>query len=208
MRLFVVISNKQNMRRYKNQSANRISQHKHWFYWWATRLLLERVTYFCATRNEQDGTPGRTLQIEFSRRKDLKRREFTDYFTRLWAQANKPFLAKRCVDWSVFDFQNVHFHDHHTRAGLQFADVVASAFYQAVNTHPHGTCCSDYGRLLLPRVYRPTGRSALDEGFTVWPYSLAEIGLTENQKEIFRCYGYPEARLGKRAARSQSSTGV
>lgn len=195
MRLFVVISNKRNMRRHKNQSASNISQHKHWFYWWITRLLLERVTGFCAARNKLDGTPNLKLQIEFSRRKDLKRHEFTDYFTRLWAQGNSAFLNKRQIDWSVFDSKNVHFFDHETRAGLQFADVVASAFFKAVNTHPNGTCCADYAMLLESRIHRGANGVMLDEGFTVWPPSLASLGLSEAQKEVFRHFGYPEHRL-------------
>lgn len=207
VRLFVVVSNKQNMRRYRNQSASRISQHKHWFYWWIARLILERVTDFCATRNEQEGVPDRKLQIEFSRRKDLRRHEFTDYFTRLWAQAGSPYLNKRRIDWSVFDWQNVHFYDHRSRAGLQMADVVASSFYQAVNVRPHGTCYPEYAKLLMPRIYHPSNGKWLDEGFTVQPYSLADAELNEDQKEIFRHYGYPESRLTKMAARDHSSRG-
>ena len=197
MRMFTVISNKRNMRQHKNRPASYISQHKHWFYWWITRLILERVTQFCADQNALDGTPGRRLQIEFSRRKDLKRHEFTDYFTRISMQGKSSFLNKRQIDWSIFDFQNVHFYDHETRAGLQFADILASAFYQAVNTHPHGSCCPDYGKLLQPRIHRPQGKPMLDEGFTVWPYSLIDANLTDDQKAIFRYYGYPERRLTK-----------
>jgi hypothetical protein len=195
MRFFVVISNKRNLRHHKNPSANNISKHKHWFYWWMSRLILERITDFCAARNELHGTPGRTLQIEFSRRKDLKRHEFTDYFTRLWTQGDGAFLNKRSINWSVFDFNGVHFFDHETRAGLQFADVVASSFFQAVNTNPQGSCCSDYAKLLEPRIHRNAKGVALNDGFTVWPYSLASLGLTEDQKEIFRHYGFPEKRL-------------
>jgi hypothetical protein len=195
MRLFVVISNKQNMRGYKNQSANYISKHKHWFYWWIARLLLERVTDFCATRNRTDGTPGLKLEVEFSRRKDLRLKDFTDYFTRLWLQGDTAFLNKRRIEWSVFDFQNVNFFDHQTRAGLQFADVVASAFFQAVNTHPTRTCHADHAILLEPRIHRGRNGLTLNEGFTVWPQSLAPLGLTEEQKRVFRHFRYPESRL-------------
>lgn len=196
MRLFVVISNKRNMEGHRNHAAQRVSKHKHWFYWWLSRLLLERVTGFCAETNIRERTPGQKLQIEFSRRKDMRRHEFTDYFTRLWAQRENAFLNKRCIDWSVFDFEKVHFYDHETRAGLQFADIVASSFYQAANTYPNVNCCSDYARLLMPRIHHPVGGSMLDEGFTVWPYSLAEANLGNEQKQIFRDYGYPSDRLG------------
>lgn len=194
MRAFAVVSNKQNMRGHKNEPASYISGHRHWFYWWMTRLLLERVTEFCAEINEKENTPGRKLQIEFSRRKDLKRSHFTDYFTRLWAQGNNAFLAKRTINWSTFDFQNVHFLDHSSRAGLQFADIATSAFYQAINTHPHGTCCPDYAESLKPVVNRKNN-VFLDEGFTVFPYSLKQARLTDLQKKIFRSYGLPNSRM-------------
>jgi hypothetical protein len=196
LRLFVVVSNKQNMRQHKNPSASYVSQHKHWFYWWVSRLVLERVTDFCAAQNKIHGTPDRKLRIEFSRRRDLKRHEFTDYFTRLWLQKDAAFLNKRTINWSVFDFNEVYFYDHKSRAGLQFADVVASSFFQAVNIHPHGSCCADYAKMLEPRIHQRRA-VALDEGFTVWPYSLADLSLTAAQKDVFRYYKYPEKRLTK-----------
>lgn len=207
IRLFVVISNKKNMRRYKNQKAGNISKHRHWFYWWMARLMLERITDFCAAQNVRDNTPGKKLQVEFSRRKDMKENEFTDYFTRIWAQGDGVFLKRRQINWSVFDFRSVQFFDHAARAGLQFADVVASSFFQAVNIHPHGSCYADYAKLLEPRIHRPLGGVPLDEGFVVQPNSLIEAVLREDQKEIFRYYGYPEERLTKAAARGHSSMG-
>lgn len=203
-RLFVVISNKRNMRQYNNKNASYVTGHKHWFYWWMSRLLLERVTGFCAAINHKENTPNLKLQIEFSRRKDLKEHDFTGYFSKLWTQGQSAFLNKRQIDWSVFDFNSVYFYDHKTRAGLQFADIVASSFYQAVNIHPHGTCCADYAKLLKPRIHCLSGGRYLEEGFTVWPTTLANIGLTSPQKEVFRHYGFPEDRLTKAAARSQS----
>jgi len=194
LRLFIIISNKQNMKGHTNTPASYISGHRHWFYWWMTRLLLERVTDFCAEMNERDGTPDKKLQIEFSRRTDLKRSHFSDYFTRLWAQGKDAHLAKRIINWNVFDFENVLFLDHGSRAGLQFADIATSAFYQAVNTHPHGICCPDYAVTLKPLVHKKQG-AHLNGGFTVWPYSLKHTKLSETQKTFFRLYGLPQYRM-------------
>lgn len=199
IRAFVVLSNKRNMRRYKNPRASKVTSHKHWFYLWVTRLLLERMTEYCAYRNQIDQTPGLKLQLEFSRRKDIKRSSFTDYFSKLWAQQSDPFLAKRTIDWGIFNFEDIHFFDHHTRAGLQFADVVASSFYQSVNIHPHGVCKPDFAKLLKPRIARgPINQNYYDEGFAIQPINLSSAALTDGQKEIFRFYGFPEHRLDKR----------
>jgi hypothetical protein len=45
-RCFVVMSNKKNIERYKNPRLD--ADNKAWIYWFLTRLLLERVTAFCA----------------------------------------------------------------------------------------------------------------------------------------------------------------
>lgn len=195
VRLFVVISNKQNMRQHTNDAASKISRHRHWFYWWGTRILLERITAFCSEQNAKGGMPRRTLQLEFSRRRDLRKSDFTNYFTRLWGQGKNPYLNKRTIDWSVFDFKQVEFLDHESKPGLQLADVIASAFFQAVNVHPHGYCSPHYAITLKPRMYSPPGKSLLDEGFTVWPHSLSRVGLTNDQKKVFRSYGFPEAKF-------------
>lgn len=193
-RAFVVISNKRNMRRYSNPRAGYISAHKHWFYMWMSRLLLERVTDFCASINVRDHTPDKKIQLEFSRRKDIQRNHFTDYFTRIWIQGKDTHLTKRTINWEVFDFENVNFYDHDSRAGLQFADIVASAFYQAINTNPQGSCCADYATALKPIVCKK-GIKFLDEGFSVQPHSLRQAMLTDAQKEVFRAYGFPDNRM-------------
>ena len=159
---------------------------------------MERITAFCARRNRKDGYATGKLRVEFSRRRDLNYGHFKDYAARMWVQAGteRMHLRKREIDWSVFDVDAVTFHDHESRAGLQLADILASAFFQAVNTHPHGTCNPDYAALLAPRVWRfATGR-ALDDGFTVLPSSMRHVPLTEVQRAVFRLYGFPERRLG------------
>lgn len=116
LRLFIVISNKQNLRRYRNDRASKVSNTRAWFYWWMWRLLLERVTEFCEQRNKLAGTPGYKVRIELSRRKDLKYAELTDYLTRLWIQDQNSTLSlpKRKPRWSVLDFKEIYAYDHRT----------------------------------------------------------------------------------------------
>lgn len=197
MRLFVVISNKQNMRGYTNRQAAQVSKHKHWFYWWCTRLLLERITTFCATRNAIENSPGRKLRMEFSRRRDLRKSDLTDYLTRIWAQGKQAHLNKRTIDWSIIDHKDIHFFDHRSRAGLQFADVVASSFFQALNTIPSGTCSPGYAKILEPRMHRIRQNQIFDEGVTVWPPSFHEIDLCQDQIDFLRFYGMPPHRMRK-----------
>jgi len=196
LRLFVVISNKQNMRRHRNDLAAGVSNTRAWFYWWLCRLLLERVTEFCARRNEIDKTPGQKVRIELSRRKDLRYTELTDYLTRVWIkdQNGELVLDKRKPIWSVLDLNQIYAFDHRTRAGLQLGDVVASAFYQAVNRDGVSIPDAQYAERLRGRVWS-RNRQWVDEGFTVWPTTLRFLRLDENQKRVFRHYGYSEGKL-------------
>ncbi|MDE1149129.1 MAG: DUF3800 domain-containing protein [Azospirillaceae bacterium] len=48
LRCFVVMSNKKNMERYRNEKCKK---DKNYLYWWCTRLLMERVTEFCESKS-------------------------------------------------------------------------------------------------------------------------------------------------------------
>lgn len=190
LRIFVVISNKQNMRYYRNSLAAGVSNTSAWFYWWLCRLLFERFSQFCERRNERAKTPGLKVRVEFSRRSDLNYSEFTSYLSRIWAQ-EKPFLKKRVPRWSVIDFQQIHSFDHRTRAGMQLADVAASAFYNAVNRDGIAVPNAEFAELLRPRIWSRNG-IWFDEGFKVFPYPLRFPNLSADQKRVFQFYGYPE----------------
>jgi hypothetical protein len=53
LRCFVVMSNKKNMQGYPNPFAEKVPA-RNWFYCWMTRLLLERITGYCASRTKRD----------------------------------------------------------------------------------------------------------------------------------------------------------
>jgi hypothetical protein len=74
VRCFAVVCNKQNMRGYRNPRAEHVSYSagRTWFYWWCTRLLLERVTDYCERRSLHEHGEPKLVRIEFSRRKGLR----------------------------------------------------------------------------------------------------------------------------------------
>jgi hypothetical protein len=190
-RLFVVISNKQNMRQHRNDRAARMGQSKHYIYWFLCRLLLERVTEFCEARNDLAGTPGRRLRVEFSKRSDLNYTHLSNYLTKLWIQDERVFLNKKTLRWSVFDPHEIYAYDHRTRAGLQLADAVASAFYRAVNRDAETPCNSDFAKLLKPRVWAGKKGNHFDTGFKALPFPMRVANLDADQKDVFNAYGYP-----------------
>jgi hypothetical protein len=129
------MSHKANMRGYYNPNAAKVSAGKTWFYWWMTRLLLERVTDYCEWRSMRDYGSPRLVRLEFSRRGGLRYPHFQSYlyWLRIQSHANALFLKRGDLKWSVVDpINHVFAYDHAERAGLQIADAVASAFYLGV----------------------------------------------------------------------------
>ncbi|WP_083468290.1 DUF3800 domain-containing protein [Methylobacterium tarhaniae] len=188
IRCFVVISHKENMRNHKNSRASRIPG-RNIFYCWIIRLLLERATAYCASRNEREDSPNAKMKIEFSEMHRMSYSQLRAYL--LWIRPQSTsgtlYLKKGDLDWSVVDTDLIEAHPHNTRAGLMLADVVASAFYQAVAARQDGTCRPEYAQALQNVVAAHYGRVA-DFGIKTMP-PLWKIDLTRAQKELFHFYG-------------------
>jgi hypothetical protein len=170
VRCFVVMSHKENMRGYNNPDAAKVSAGKTWFYWWMTRLLLERVTDYCERRAIRDYGSPRLVRLEFSRRGGLRYSHFQSYlyWLRIQSKADALFLKRGDLKWSVVDpIEQVFAFDHAERAGLQLADTVASAFYQAVAGEPYPD--AQHAIALNDRMTRgPQGR-VFDYGLKLMP---------------------------------------
>ncbi|MGJ4958002.1 DUF3800 domain-containing protein [Bradyrhizobium sp. HKCCYLRH2015] len=189
-RCFSVMSNKQNIERYKNKN---LGEEKAWLYWWLTRLLLERVTDFCErlTPIKQRGQD--KLRIVFSRRGGLTYENFKSYLELLRYQSVNGKLRLKAGDikWSMIDLNEVLVMDHHHRAGLQLSDVIAGAFYEAVerNRGDIEHCEPAYAKQLEPLVAKSAKNNALGYGIKTMP-NLWKMDLQDQQKAIFEHFGY------------------
>jgi hypothetical protein len=179
IRCFAVASHKPNMRRHVNEKAARVSYAvgRTWFYWWMTRLLLERVTDYCERRGLHEHGEKRLVRLEFSRRGGLRYEHCQGYLTYLRDQSatGKLHLKRGDLKWSVVDAINeIRVFNATERAGLQIADVVAGAFFQAGTEKPNFAMALeqrmasnadgvvfDYGVKLMPGWYlkQATGES-------------------------------------------------
>jgi hypothetical protein len=132
IRLFVVCSNKKNMRGYTNPFAEQYPA-PNWFYAWLSRLLLERVTYFVREKSLEQHREIRKVRLEFSSRGGLDRFGLTSYFNwlKLRSEEGKNYLPLGNLVWETVDEELVFIYSHKERAGLQLADSVASAFFKA-----------------------------------------------------------------------------
>ena len=194
VRLFVVCSNKKNMRGYNNPFAEQYPA-PNWFYAWLSRLLLERVTYFVREKSLEQHREVRKVRLEFSSRGGLDRFGLTSYFNwlKLRSDEGKNYLPLGNLAWETIDENLVYIFAHKERAGLQLADTVASAFFKACDYVDTGECNPEFAKLLAPRMcHTPDGSNGTASGFSVklMP-NLNKANLLPTQTEVFTYYGYP-----------------
>jgi len=194
LRAFVVCSNKKNMRGYQNHRASKVPSQE-WFYNWCLRLLLERVTAFCAERTMIDYGEAQKLKIEFSRRGGHRYSQTRAYslYLRHQQQAGSVYLEKRVPVMNVLETDLMEDHPHKTRAGLQLSDVVASAFYQAADCLGPGLWDVAPAKALDRVMARENGKIA-NFGVALQPTPAWRAELTAEQQQIFEHYGYDFVR--------------
>jgi hypothetical protein len=190
LRAFVLASNKKNMRQYRNPRAERLKSQQ-WFYNFCLRMLLERVTHFCFEHAKSEGATDRLLKIVYSERGGHSYGQTVAYQELLKSQskAGTLLLTKRRIFWEVLDWRLTEAASHKSSAGAQLADIVASSFYQAVDTLPPTKWDNSYAKLLKPRIATDDG-VYLNYGLALQPTPPSKAKLTDQQKEIFEFYGY------------------
>jgi hypothetical protein len=188
IRCFVVMSNKLNMRGHQNPRAAQVSMGRTWFYWWMTRLLLERVTEYCERRSLRDYGEPRIVRLEFARRDGLRHGHLSSYlyWLRIQSRAGALFLKRGDLKWSVIDpINEIDVYDPVERFGLQIADPIASAFYQAVSGIPLSN--PNYAIALAPRMARDVNGKIFDYGLKLMPDGY-HLHAPAHQRPIFDFY--------------------
>ncbi len=136
-------------------------------YRYATRLLVERVSWLCRDArkdNEGDGS----CELIFSNRSAMSYDDLRNYLVHL---KDKPGSDAH-IDWTAIKSQQVRAVNHDQLAGLQMADAVASSMFFAVNLSQFGEVEDRYFRMLRPTIYRHTKSGELGYGLKFWPGSL------------------------------------
>ena len=107
----------------------------------------------------------------------------------------KPGSSLRDGDlkWSVVDLQLIRAVAHLNEAGLQLADIVAGAFYEAVCMDGKRPCNPDGARLLIPRLYRGERGHALGYGVKPMPDPI-KMRLQPQQRVLFESLGFPREK--------------
>ena len=112
------------------------------------------------------------------------------YWQKLKAQAagGTTFLKKREIKHQVLRYNLVDFVPHTQVAGLQLADIIASAFYQAVNSNEPQWEIRH--ALRLQKVMAKERNVIADYGLVIHPTNPKQFTPDKKQKQIFHFYGY------------------
>jgi hypothetical protein len=108
---------------------------------------------------------------------------------KMQAKGGALVLQKRRIMWEVLDWRLAEPASHKSSAGAQLADVVASAFYQAMDTLPPTKWNNDFAKRLSPVMAKEDG-SWMNYGVALQPTPPWKAHLNDQQKEIFEFYGY------------------
>lgn len=146
-------------------------------YRYATRLLVERVSWLCRdTRKDNEGDG--SCQLIFSNRSAMSYEDLRNYLLQL---KDKPGSDAR-IDWDAIKPEKVRAVNHDQLAGLQMADAVASSHFFAVNLTQYGEVEDRYFSMLRPTIYRHAKSGELGYGLKFWPGSLET--LSENMTHL------------------------
>ena len=134
-------------------------------YRYATRLLLERVSWLCRDFRKDRAHKAR---LTFSNRANMSYKELFAYLRVL-----KDQTADVHIEWSAIDCDRIRTEAHAKLMGLQIADAVASGMYSAVNLNTHGFTEPRYAQMLRPVVYEHKG-TRFGYGVKVWPAEMVK----------------------------------
>jgi uncharacterized protein DUF3800 len=195
-KLFAVCSNKKNMRQYRNERAEARGNplvRKQMFYNFCIRLILERITDFVLKHSILKYGEPRYVKLYFSKRGGHNYSHMSNYiFDTLLNQARSrtTWLTRREIKWEVIHRRLQEPIVHTGNAGVQLADIVASAFFQAVDTLPPAKWDTMNAKLLRDRV-ATEGGFYFDYGLAFQPCpAMTRALLLPRQKDIFEFCGF------------------
>ena len=93
--------------------------------------------------------------MTFSNRSNMSYEELLSYLALLKRRSETEDIR---VDWTAIDHTNVKILAHEKRMGLQIADAVAAAMWNATNPNGYGFAEPRYAEVLKPTVYAHRGK--------------------------------------------------
>jgi hypothetical protein len=132
-------------------------------YRYASRMLIERCSWFCRD-HVKPGVGDGKAELIFSNRSGMSYQDMWDYWTRLKDDASQSTK----IIWDNLDLSKLSAINHDQRSGLQIADCVASAHWQAVSLDKVGVSEPRYFQQIESLFYRHR-ECALNYGVKFFP---------------------------------------
>jgi hypothetical protein len=186
LRLFVVASHKRNMKGYVNDRAAKAKINvTAWFYCWLMRVLIERVTDYCNRKSVRDHGEIRAIRFEVSSRGGVKIPDVVAYLRYLKDQDEFGMLYNDywVPCWPTLAFDQIIPFPAKERAGLQFADCAASAFFSGLELTNDGLVKPEFAKALQNRMCLSKNDRIYEYGLKVWP-PHARMMVQPNQREL------------------------
>lgn len=162
----------------KNTPDAAVFTDKNQLYFYLTRYLIERISWFCRDHRTQVREGDGRARITFSRRGGLNYDSFASYLRRLRDHEDTS------VHWPVIDIEAVQAQDHSRLAGLQIADCGTSAIAAAIEQDQYGNIENSYLREIAGNIYNRTG-NYLSYGLKLLP-QIDDAGLNSAQADAFQ----------------------
>ena len=156
----------------------------HRLYHYATRYLLERVSWCCRDHYNEKLPGDGSAQIVFSHR-NMSYDEIRNYLNKLKKRSEYSDIR---INWQIIKTDQIKAISHKLSMGLQIADAVASSFYYGVEINQQGFTEPRYASILKPVLYHHRKRY-LGNGLKFVPReSSAMIGTNKNLTWIHQIY--------------------
>jgi len=140
-------------------------QQRNRLYFYASRLLLERVSWYCREHHSEHIGGDSSAEIIFSNRAGMKYEELRAYLSLLKTQTG-TFEVE--IDWNVINPKQITAYPALKQMGLQIADAVASGLFFGVQMSQYGFVEDRYARMLKSPTYHHKGRYN-GYGLKFWP---------------------------------------
>lgn len=145
---------------------------KYLLYRYATRMLLERISWLCRDHRRPEEGNG-FAEVIFSNRSNMSYEEIRNYL-RLLLKQSEDNPGKIQIDGTVITPERIRSVEHSKLAGLQVADAVASGLHFAVKKNRYGETETAYLSHLKRTLYRHKGE-VMGYGIKAWPEDFATI---------------------------------
>lgn len=188
-RAFCVVSHKSNIRAHVSRKLGKLSAME--YYNWCTRFLLERIMYWAQDFYAQEKCAPLPLSIVFSENKGHNYDKMFSYFELLNMQARNHAFKLKPKAWNpdMMDRAYWSIEAHNKRAGLQLADLVASAFLQSANHTSPNFEQSAAKALTKIMAHDKRKKTHADLGLTLLPLK-DQAKIPPEARPIFEHYGY------------------